>query len=553
MNHATDDSAAALAAEVDRLLATERFGKSSALSELLVFLRDRYPDRHRDPTTEYVIAQDLLGRGGAFDPKTDTVVRVRMRRLRDALAEVYGENPKGDCLSIPNRNYDLELIRGARQKGWLHRARVLRGCSAALALAATGGILYAVYTSLFTPNVVQYPLIKILPVQNLTGEPKLDIFEEGLQRQLGSDLQKFGRYRVFISSPPERETDEEDFTLRGSILQLDDDADIAFRLERGADNAVVYGARFKGQMLGTNYYEEISAISREIAGQIGGQGGPVVRDISATETTAPAIMGLSGLSGVDVDVFRCIVLKDMFFDTYEPDRIIKAYRCFERILAQVGDDPIALSSWGTVVMHTVPGFNLMETAGLPADMLWEPEGALELATNIAQVYPNSPDALLLLGSVQSLTDQPERAEISLRHAIDLNPGDATAHAVLAYMQLTREQYEQAILSGEEALRLSAEPQGYIYFPIAIASLVLGREAQAERALAQYIAKRSGPGADVMQLLLARLENNRPVIDHLAPKVAAMSEPLVGYSQFLRGAATRAALQRYLPEVDFGAQ
>lgn len=556
------DDIAAVSAEIDAILSSEQFHRSPALADLLAYLGGRFAGKAADPTSEYAIAQDLLNRGAEFDPKADTAVRVRIRRLREALAAYYDDGTGPVALSIPGRSYDLELVRRGEAvpppqppsqpppSGRRSVARILRSRPGLLSLAAVA--LLAVATAFLIadrPVAPSYPLIKILPVQNLSGNPGLDIFEAGLQRQLGTDLQKFGRYRVFIASPPKRNVTGADFTLRSSILRLDDQIDLAFRLERGPDNGLVYGGRIHGRILGQSYYDAIAAISRKISGRIAGQGGPLTRDAPQPAAPGASLLGGGSARGVGAEVFRCIVLKDRFFDDYDPRRFVAAYRCFEEVLPRIHSDPVALSSWGTLVLHAVPQFDLMQTDDLPPDIAWTPEAALELARRIVATYPNAAEAYLLLGAVQSAMGSARKAEISLHQSITLNPGDATAYAVMSYLQMSEDHFDRSIAFAEEAIRLSAEPQGYIYLPITISQLVLGNKRAAIDAGNAYAAKLSGPGAVVIRLIVARLTNDQSAIDRLSPEVAGMTNPFSGYASFLRGERTRKALRSVLPEVD----
>ena len=542
-------SADELSDEVARLLASDRFAKSSVLSNLLTFLHERRIAAPGEVTTEYLIAQDLLDRGADFDPKVDPIVRVRIRRLREALEAYYADHPGPVRVTIPPRSYDLKLeIEEKRHSDPRTLAAIGGSLLAALATIAIG---IAAYSYFLRPIKDGYPVIKIFSVQNLTGDESLDIFQFGLQRQLGSDLQKFGKFRVLIMSDNSLDLDA-DYTLRSNLLALGDELDLSIRLETASDETLVYGDRFRGPVFGQDYYETIRAISRTITGQIAGQGGPMMRQEDAEDTQGELTQAsLLPRIGVGRDVFRCIVLKDRFFDDYDPEAFRRAYRCFEQVLPNIGDDPIALTSWGTLIFHAVPEFNLMRTEALSPDMLWREDTVADAARSIAERFPHSPDAFLLLGSVQNARGQLQEAEISLRQAVELNPGNSTGHAVLSYLYLSQEKFASSIASAEEAIRLSADPQSFIHLPIVISALVLGDDDRAIEAGKAYVAKRTGNGATAIRLIVARLENDRAEIARLTPLVQDMDAPMELYSLFLRGEQTREAIRETLPEADLG--
>jgi hypothetical protein len=52
------------------------------------------------PLNEYSLGVDVFERGEAFDPTTDTIVRVQARRLRSKLQKYYASEGQADPLVI---------------------------------------------------------------------------------------------------------------------------------------------------------------------------------------------------------------------------------------------------------------------------------------------------------------------------------------------------------------------------------------------------------------------------------------------------------------------
>ena len=541
---ATDTDVENVRSEVSAILLSASLANSAALAEVLIYLRDRYPDRGTDPTTEYSIAQDVLNRDGTFDPKEDPVVRVRIARLRKAIADYYRTNPREIEVHIPARSYDLAL-RTAPHRA-LAKPRWRWPNATAAGLAAVAFLVVGLLSIQNLPADDHYPLIKILPMQNLSQAQVDGVFDRGLQRQIATDLQKFGRFRIFLADPPDRDLNDADFTLRGTILSLDDEVDIVFRLERGADESLIYGNRLTGFLLGDDYYTVIADISREISGQIAGQGGPLMRNITALP--APQLAGAIGRRGSGTNVFQCIALEDRFFDNYDPHIFMEASRCFESVEWSIVDDPVALTSWTTLQYHAVPEFDMMDTTQLPDAILNRGEDILVRAEEIAKRFPQSPEALLLLGAIESSIGFPTRAEVTLRQSIDLNPGNPIAHSVLAYLSLTEERFETAINLSNEAIRLSAEPQSFMYLPLFLSHLVMGNESAALAAGRNYVDGRTGDGVAAVRLIVSRLSGDSATEADLSVLVEDMENPLRGFSQFANG-RTREVLAEFLPETN----
>jgi hypothetical protein len=96
-------------AEAARVAASARFQKAPVLRDLLLYLARR----GTEPTNEYAVGVDVLGRRADFDPKTDSSVRVHMGRLRQRLRDYYENEGQsaGYRLSLPAGSYQIQLDR----------------------------------------------------------------------------------------------------------------------------------------------------------------------------------------------------------------------------------------------------------------------------------------------------------------------------------------------------------------------------------------------------------------------------------------------------------
>jgi sigma54-dependent transcription regulator len=95
---------------VAAMLASDAFKRSGLNRDLLQYLADAKMRNDASRINEYTIAQDIFQRDDTFDPGTDPIVRVRMRRLRDAIAR-YNATLEEDSprLSLPTGRYVLDL------------------------------------------------------------------------------------------------------------------------------------------------------------------------------------------------------------------------------------------------------------------------------------------------------------------------------------------------------------------------------------------------------------------------------------------------------------
>jgi hypothetical protein len=106
--------------QVQRVLQSVSFRNAVTLQQLLQFLALRALDRsQQEPLKEYTIGVEAFGRTQDFDPKTDTIVRVQIHRLRQKLREYYDSDGRHDpiLIDIPKGHYlpRFEVLTGADQ------------------------------------------------------------------------------------------------------------------------------------------------------------------------------------------------------------------------------------------------------------------------------------------------------------------------------------------------------------------------------------------------------------------------------------------------------
>jgi hypothetical protein len=93
--------------QVQRILKSATFRNAVTLQQLLQFLTARVFEGGADGLKEYTIGVEAFGRPQDFDPKTDTIVRVQIHRLRQKLAEYYEADGSRDpiLVEIPKGHY----------------------------------------------------------------------------------------------------------------------------------------------------------------------------------------------------------------------------------------------------------------------------------------------------------------------------------------------------------------------------------------------------------------------------------------------------------------
>jgi Tol biopolymer transport system component len=97
--------------ELDRILESKWFAESPRSSKFLRYIVEQSISGTGAGLKEYMIGLEVFERGPSFDPRTDTIVRVQARRLRERLAEYYANDGGTDpiIIEIPKGRYTPEF------------------------------------------------------------------------------------------------------------------------------------------------------------------------------------------------------------------------------------------------------------------------------------------------------------------------------------------------------------------------------------------------------------------------------------------------------------
>jgi WD40 repeat protein len=94
-------------AQLERILASPAFADAERARSFLRFVVNRALERRTGEIKESVIAVEALGRNSSFDSKSDPIVRVEARRLRERLDSYYEREGRPDrvVISVPKGGY----------------------------------------------------------------------------------------------------------------------------------------------------------------------------------------------------------------------------------------------------------------------------------------------------------------------------------------------------------------------------------------------------------------------------------------------------------------
>lgn len=127
------------------VVASPPFARSRRLQRFLEYVVECELDGRRDDIQEYAIGLEVFDRGESFDPRSDSIVRVEARRLRERLADYYAGDGERQRVRIvlPKRGYvpSFEYRRG---RAW--RTRTAPAAAIGIAVVVVAIASYGLYT-----------------------------------------------------------------------------------------------------------------------------------------------------------------------------------------------------------------------------------------------------------------------------------------------------------------------------------------------------------------------------------------------------------------------
>ena len=539
---------------VARVLESEAFARSGRARELLTYVTEETLAGRGARINSKTIAQDVFGRDEAFDASADPLVRVQMGRTRNLLERYYETEGRDDpvVIEIPRGTYqpmigprpverdpptgDFEEAAPPRAvAGRVRRAGplVMGGLLVALVLVGIGAILAPEPA----PKASDYPIVAVLPFENLTGSDDDADLGAGFQRQIASDLQRFRTVRVAVAEGDVRPMAH--YEVSGSVLSVDDAVDFVLRLrEPGADQPLM-SERLRSADE-TDYFDALSTLSARATGHLAGPSG-------ALEARVRENLDVPGAEGGEA--FRCYVTFERFVAAKTTEGLAESYACLTEAVARRPADGTMLAALAWTIALGAPEADQVDAGSLAGELSLE--RALETATQAVEVDPGNDEAHAHLGTIQWRMGQKREAVASLRRAAALNPGNPQHAASLAHVLAFSGDWEESERMVRRALARSGDPPGWYHMPLYYRALIRGRGRAAMEHL-EANAAGGDPYTPIYALAAAVVSGDQARIMALRPTVEALAtarggDPLRGAREWIRSDEILGVLEAHLEE------
>jgi TolB-like protein/tetratricopeptide (TPR) repeat protein len=496
------------------VFASKAFAGSKRAQDFLQLIVEHALAGRLDSLRERMIGAEMFGRRIDYDTANDAVVRVKATEVRRKLAQYYQESTKPPVVRIelPSGSYVPKFYwesladphpgphpgedppvppvpspiaaPGEKFRQW----RVVAGTLAALAtIAAIGYVGFKVWPRRSAPET-EHHAIAVLPLQNLSGDPRQDYFADSMTEELIADLGQVSASRVIsrTSTMTYKGTTKTlpqiarelgvDTVVEGSVLREGKQVRITAQL---------IDARTDHHLWARSYVRDLNdvltlqaEVARTIADQIRIAVTPEERarlarprtvDPEAQELYLQGMQALgTGNPGNAIGYFQKAIDKDPNY--------AQAHAALANSYGWMGEagwmpyseafpNEKAAAVKAIALDEALPeGHVQLAQAAMDLDWDWATEGkefkrALELNPNSAAVRWAYSNYLERMGRLPEAISE-------LQLALQLDPISSRAYHNTAFGYYFARQYDQALLQMQHASALRHEPAELI-FPLAV--------------------------------------------------------------------------------------
>jgi len=473
LQHATP-AAPAVRETLERLLASETFGRSERARELLRYLVEREQAGEADRLKGLSIAMDVFGKDGDFDSSTDAVVRVQAGRLRELLQQYFASEGIDEPvrIAIPRGGYvpayelnairvpELEPVEAVASPAAIATTLLEQpadahvGADAAVSPAPpVAPVPPAAAPTVSVLRQLQFFWAAITLVIVMLG---VLILRQGTGTLLaGGDtpatIETAGATNSISTAPVETlplvyiatrtnspEASRVAASLRAGLAGFDTVNFISRDADRSPD-PVADAASFVFDIMPGPDADGITLELQSIAsGRVLMSRSLTAADSapSTVEDSVAAILSsavpASGTiynyieqSGLQTDLTQCLILNDKYYLDQNADTHEAAYRCLESLANRDAKSSLVYSELASLNLEAVS-----DHYGYPPDA--SVDKALMFAHRGVQMGPTSPYAHRAYGYINSRVGNAEQAIRWMRKAYELNPYDIAMAAAYGY-------------------------------------------------------------------------------------------------------------------------
>ncbi|MER8642865.1 hypothetical protein [Mesorhizobium sp. M1252] len=462
MQHATP-AAPAVRETLERLLASETFGRSERARKLLRYLVEREQAGEADRLKGFSIAMDVFGKDGDFDSSTDAVVRVQAGRLRELLQHYFANEGIAEPvrIAIPRGgyvpSYELNAIRlPVGQEPLAAAVAALPGSPDQTALDAVPAGATAAGVTEPGPSLARHLqffwvamtlvilMLGVLILRQGSGallassDPTSVVETAGVTSSIASPSMEALPLVYIAVKATGPEAGRVTASLRAGLAGFDTidfigrDADS--KRDPSTDPTSFVFDVLPGPMAGDVTLELQSVatgrvlLSRSLTAADSAPGTVEDRIAAILSSTIPASGPLYSYieqNGIQTGLTSCLILNDRYYLDQSTRTHEAAYRCLDKLAGQGAKSSLVYSELASLTLEAATD----HYAYPPGATV---EQAMSFAHRAIQMGPTSPYAHRAYGYLNSRLGNTEESIRWMRKAYELNPYDLGMAAAYGY-------------------------------------------------------------------------------------------------------------------------
>jgi len=498
LQHSTP-AAPAVRETLERLLASETFGRSERARELLRYLVERQLAGEADRLKGFAIAVDVFGRDAGFDSSTDAVVRVQAGRLRELLNQYFATEGASEPvrIAIPRGSYvpTYEAVeqpaavateeegepaivadappppkrRAAARPAIARQLRFFWG-AIAVVIAMLGVLLVrqgvlsppdgieaaAVETAVATSSIARTDSPADLPAVYVDADAKGPDAER-VVIALRTGLSGFDTIDFIGHGVDEQPLSSSRTSFVFRVIPGSSHGDLLLELQNMATGRVLLSRRLSAETLASPKLDD------RIAGIL-----------TTSVPASGAIYNYIEQGNLQAGLTQCLLLDEKYYLDQNAQTHRTAYRCVESLIEQGVKSPLVYSEAAALQLEAV-------TKRFPYPANATTDQALALARNALQMGSTSASVHRSYGYINSRLGKTDAAVRWMRKAYELNTYDLGMGAAYGYALVFAGNYAEGTPILERAIDASSARPTWWDFGLFAGKFMLGDMEGAKRA------------------------------------------------------------------------
>jgi len=426
--------------ELDRILASQLFSRSSVLSNFLKYIVEETLEGNTEGLKEYTIAVGALGKSVDFNPQIDAIVRIHAGRLR-RLLNAYYMNPE-----IIN-TIKIGLVKGSYVPVFQpHLINLSKSESKAETKIDNNSVAYT--RSKLT--------LAVLPFRNLYQDGEYQFFVDGFGEELTRILSNFEDIAVIAHHSTRKYAAEPEdiriigsdlgvhYIITGSVKRSSDNIRVNVGLVKTMNGMQVWSQTYNYPLNIENLINIQDQIVENICSVLGGYYGIIIQDNSKSNRPIAS----------NIDSFDAAFWNYYFHMNYSKEAYLKTRQALENAIRH---DP----NYATGLAMLAELYVLAHSLGYPT--VKDPvKTALELTKRALKSDPQCQHANQEYGWLNVYLQNKDEAVKALEYALWLNPTSVSLMGGIGFNLACAGEYERAKVLLTQSLDLNPHCPWWFY-------------------------------------------------------------------------------------------